>query len=129
MQSTKTEILAQLKRNDGATVDDLASTLRLAPMTIRQHLTALERDDLVDSAEVRRPTGRPHYHYRLTLAGHRRVSDGYDRMVALLVEQVGRLDDAELRDASSDERQARLFRAAASALGGRHAAEVRSLDQ
>ncbi|MDP9236423.1 MAG: helix-turn-helix domain-containing protein [Chloroflexota bacterium] len=129
MHSTKTEILAQLKRNDGATVEDLASSLRLAPMTIRQHLTALERDDLIDSVEVRRATGRPHYHYRLTSDGHRRVSDGYDRMLTLLVEHVGSLDGPDhLHDATPLERRARLFRTAATALGERHRAAVLALD-
>jgi predicted ArsR family transcriptional regulator len=129
MHSTKTEILAQLKRNDGATVEDLASTLRLAPMTIRQHLTALERDDLIHSMEVRRATGRPHYHYRLTSDGHRRVSDGYDRMLTLLVEHVGWLDGAGMHDATPVERRARLFRTAAIALGERHRASVLALDE
>ena len=59
MHSTKTEILAHLKRNDGSTVDGIASSLNLAPMTVRQHLMALERDGAVRSEEVRRATGRP----------------------------------------------------------------------
>jgi predicted ArsR family transcriptional regulator len=129
MHSTKSQILAQLKRNDGATVEDLASTLRLAPMTIRQHLTALERDDLIASAEVRRATGRPHYHYRLTPDGHRRVSDGYDRMLVLLVKHVGEMDGARLHDATPDERREELFRTAATALAARHRASLQSLDE
>ena len=89
MHSTKTDILALLKRNDGATVDEISSALGLAPMTVRQHLTALERDALVSGQEVRRPTGRPHFRFRLTEDGHRRVSDGYDRLLALLVTAAG----------------------------------------
>jgi len=59
MHSTKTEILAHLKRNDGSTVDGIASSLNLAPMTVRQHLMALERDGMVRAEEVRRFVGRP----------------------------------------------------------------------
>jgi predicted ArsR family transcriptional regulator len=124
MHSTKTEILAHLKRNDGSTVDGIASSLNLAPMTVRQHLTALERDGAVRAEEVRRPTGRPHFHYRLTDDGHRRLSEGYDRLVALLVEQAGNLQP---NGHSPDGQRSALFRAAARALAERHAAEVRAL--
>jgi predicted ArsR family transcriptional regulator len=126
MHSTKTNILALLKRSDGSTVDDLASALGLAPMTVRQHLMALERDRLVRTAEVRRPTGRPHYRYALTDAGHRSVSDGHDRMLALLVEHAGALEPS---DVSGDPaaRRAGLFRRAAEALAESHAPELRSL--
>jgi predicted ArsR family transcriptional regulator len=124
MHSTKTEILAHLKRNDGSTVDGIASSLNLAPMTVRQHLTALERDGAVRAEEVRRPTGRPHFHYRLTDDGHRRLSEGYDRLVALLVEQAGNLRP---NGHSPDGQRSALFRAAAEALAERHAAEVRAL--
>jgi predicted ArsR family transcriptional regulator len=124
MHSTKTEILAHLKRNDGSTVDGIASSLNLAPMTVRQHLTALERDGAVRAEEVRRPTGRPHFHYRLTDDGHRRLSEGYDRLVALLVEQAGILQP---NGHSPDGKRSALFRAAALALAERHAAEVRAL--
>jgi predicted ArsR family transcriptional regulator len=127
MHSTKTEILARLKRNDGATVDDLASNLGLAPMTIRQHLTALERDDLVRAEEVRRATGRPHHLYRLTTDGHRSVSDGYDRMLALLVEQAGGMEPGDVAGATPDERRALLFRRAAGALATRYQGEIRAL--
>jgi predicted ArsR family transcriptional regulator len=127
MHSTKTEILALLKRSDGSTVDDLASALGLAPMTVRQHLTALERDELVRAEEVRRPTGRPHYRYSLTADGHRRVSDGYDRMLALLVEHVGGLEAGDLWETAPDERRARLFHRAAEALAQTHRAELRNL--
>lgn len=126
MHSTKSEILALLKRSDGSTVDELASQLRLAPMTVRQHLTVLERDELVGAEEVRRPTGRPHYLYRLTEDGHRKLAGGFDRLLALLVEQAGELGPDDLA-ATPDERRARLFRRAAESLAARHRAEVAAL--
>ena len=125
MHSTKTEILAHLKRNDGSTVDGIASSLNLAPMTVRQHLTALERDRAVRVEEVRRPTGRPHYRYLLTEDGHRRLSDGYDRLVALLIEQTGVLEPNGAHTA--DDRRERLFRAAAKALAAQYLNEMRGL--
>ncbi len=126
MHSTKTEILTLLKRSDGATVDDLSTSLGLASMTVRQHLTALERDALVRSHEVRRPTGRPHYRYELTDDGHRHISNGYDRLVALLVKESGNVEVDE-NFATPEERRRRLFRRAARALAAPHASEVRAL--
>ena len=125
MHSTKTEILAHLKRNDGATVDGIASSLNLAPMTVRQHLVALERDGAVRAEEVRRATGRPHFRYVLTDDGHRRLSDGYDRLLALLVEQAGLVTPNGER--SPQDRRDHLFRSTAEALAQRHAGEARGL--
>ena len=127
MHSTKHDILTLLKRNDGATVDALASSLELAPMTVRQHLMALERDTLVRTEEVRRATGRPHYRYLLSDEGHRRISDGHDRMLALLVEEAGLLEIADIDGIAPADRRGRLFARAATALADRHRAEVRAL--
>lgn len=121
LRSTKHEILGVLKRNDGSTVDELASSLHLAPMTVRQHLTALERDVLVQAEEVRRQTGRPHYRYRLTRDGHRRISDGHDRMLALLVEQAGHLDAGGA--GGPGDRRMKLFARAAEELASRNRPE------
>ncbi|HEY8173530.1 MAG TPA: winged helix-turn-helix transcriptional regulator [Dehalococcoidia bacterium] len=126
MHSTKSEILALLKRADGATVDDLSSSLGLASMTVRQHLTALERDDLVRAEEVRRPMGRPHYQYRLTDDGHRQVSNGYDRLVTLLVEQAG-MENGDAK--AAEERRRELFRRAGTALGARYRTELVGLGE
>ncbi len=121
MHSTKTEILALLKRSDGASVDEISASVGLASMTVRQHLTALERDDLVRAQEVRRATGRPHFRYRLTDNGHRSISQGYDRLVALLVDAVG-VENGTVEGARRD-----LFRRAAEALAGRHRVEIEML--
>jgi predicted ArsR family transcriptional regulator len=127
MHTTKSEILARLKRFDGATVDDLAGSLGLAPMTIRQHLTALERDDLIRAKAVRRTTGRPHYRYELTDEGHRQIAQGYDRLVELLVDAAGSLEPQEMAGLDADARRALLFRIAASALAVRCRNDVVSL--
>ena len=127
MHATKTEILALLKRRDGATVDDIASSLSLAPMTVRQHLTALQRDALIETDEVRRATGRPHYRYTLSHEGHRSVADGHDRLLILLMDAVGRLTPEDVANATPEERRGRVFQAAAYALADRHRAEVAGL--
>lgn len=127
MHSTKTEILTLLKRSDGATVDDLSTSIGLASMTVRQHLVALERDALVRAEEVRRATGRPHFRYRLTDEGHRSLSDGYDRLVALLLDEAGCLAPEELAGPTPEARRNALVRRAARALAQKHRADVAAL--
>jgi predicted ArsR family transcriptional regulator len=128
MHSTKLEILALLKRSDGATVEELASSLGVAGMTVRQHLVALERDGAVRAETVRRPAGRPTFRYHLTDDGHRRLSDGHDRLVALLVEQAGALEPGDVAATDAEGRRALLFRRSAVALAERSRADVASLD-
>ena len=70
MHSTKTEILALLKRNGGRSVNELATALHLASITIRQHLTHLERDGLVVSEQRNGSSGRPTLAFRLTAKAH-----------------------------------------------------------
>jgi predicted ArsR family transcriptional regulator len=66
MQTTRRSILDILKRKGQASVDELAADMELTPMGIRQHLMILQRDGLVQSSEVRRKTGRPHYVFTLS---------------------------------------------------------------
>jgi predicted ArsR family transcriptional regulator len=96
MQSSKARILAILKRCGARSVDDLASELRLAPMTVRQHLTALERDELVSVAERRNGAGRPRHLYSLTTLGDAAFPRRYDRFASMLLAELQDLDSAAL---------------------------------
>ncbi len=68
MQTRRQEILTILKRRGEATVDELASTLDLTPVTVRHHLDILRADSLVEASSIRRRRGpgRPQYVYTLT---------------------------------------------------------------
>lgn len=96
MQSSKTRILAVLKRAGYSGVDELAAALQLAPMTVRQHLTALERDELVTVAERRTGAGRPKHVYSLTERGDAAFPRRYDRFAALLLAELQELDPSLL---------------------------------
>ena len=105
MNTTKTEILALLKRNGGHSVNELASELRLAAVTVRQHLTHLERDGLVATAKRSAASGRPMLAFRLTTKGH---AAGFprrsDRLAELLLREIGLLDGQELEGLASHEK-------------------------
>lgn len=109
MQSSKSQILAALKRHGRCSVDELALALSLAPMTVRQHLATLERDDFVASAEERQRLGRPHFVYFLTERGDESFPKRYDRIAIQLLHEVSRLDSKEIAGLSPEEKTALLF--------------------
>ena len=109
MRTTKSEILAHLKRTGGSPVEELATSLGLARMTVRQHLAMLERDALVSSREVRRATGRPHYVFSLTDRGEEMFPKRYDRLAGLILEEASLLDGAEISGLTPAEKRRLLF--------------------
>lgn len=95
--TTKAQILALLKRNGGRTVSELAEALQLASITIRQHLTHLERDGLVVRDLGGRNTGRPTHVYRLTARGNAAgFPRRWDRLVELLILEIGQMEAGQL---------------------------------
>jgi predicted ArsR family transcriptional regulator len=98
MQTSKDRILAVLKRSGSRSVDDLAAALQLAPMTVRQHLTALERDELVRVSEYRNGAGRPKHYYSLTDRGDAVFPRRYDRFAALLLNELQHIEPAATAD-------------------------------
>ncbi|HEX9015202.1 MAG TPA: winged helix-turn-helix transcriptional regulator [Chloroflexota bacterium] len=66
MQRTRRQILDILKQRGRATLEDLAREVGLSPVTVRVHLSVLQRDDLVNVDEIRGKVGRPYFVYSLT---------------------------------------------------------------
>jgi len=103
--NTRNEILALLKRNGGHTVNELAAPLGLAPITVRQHLTRLERDGLLVAEQRNGAVGRPRLVFRLTAKAHAAAFPRRsDRLVELLVREISRLDGSELIGLAEAER-------------------------
>ncbi len=102
MEGTRRRILQQLQRNGTDTVDGLATSIGLAPATIRRHLDILQRDRMVAYEEVRKKMGRPEYSFYLTEEGQEALPKGYDRLLGMMMEEMSALstDDTEARDGS-----------------------------
>ncbi len=69
MNSTREKILYTLLTFPGSTINDLAEEVGINGISIRHHLTALEAEDMVTSAEERHGVGRPRLIYTLTDRG------------------------------------------------------------
>jgi len=87
MQATRQEILDYLRRRGQATVRDLGAHLALTPTGIRQHLTVLERDGMIEAHEERGRVGRPALVYRLTSAGDGLFPKKYDALANALIDE------------------------------------------
>ena len=125
MNDTKGEILALLKRTGGHSVNELASTLALAPITIRQHLTRLERDGLLLSESKTNGTGRPHYVFRLSAKAHAEAFPyRSDRLVELLIKEIAYLEASELQGLSERQRTVPLLGRLAERLANEYAAVI-----
>jgi predicted ArsR family transcriptional regulator len=109
MKSTKDQILSYLKRSGGSTVDDIAGEFGLARMTVRQHLTGLERDGLVDTREERGRSGRPHMVFSLSDHGEELFPKRYDRLADLVLKEATRLTAEEITGLDEDGRKRLLL--------------------
>lgn len=105
-------------------MDEVATELGLARMTVRQHLNDLERDNLVQVEEVRRPTGRPHYRYTLTEKGEETFPKRYDFLATMLLQEVVALEPNEIQGLSPSERQRLLLRRIADRMASQYIPSV-----
>lgn len=106
---TRSDILNALKRSDGLTVDDLARMLGITPMAVRKHLSALEREGLIDSSVVRRRVGRPARAYRLTEQSDDLFPKGYDSIAVEFLSDLVAMDGPDKVDLLFNRRADRTF--------------------
>lgn len=88
MQVTRQDILDHLRRHGNGSVKELGQLLGLTSTGIRQHLTILERDGLIEAREERGRVGRPALVYTLTPQGDSLYPKKYDVLSSMLIEEV-----------------------------------------
>jgi predicted ArsR family transcriptional regulator len=86
--STRDIILEEIKRTNGATVDELAQTAEISPVTVRHHLNSLQAEGLLETASVRRKVGRPYYVYSLSNKGQELFPKRYVRLSSRLLDEL-----------------------------------------
>lgn len=95
MQATRQQILDYLRRQARGTVRELDAYLALTSTGVRQHLTVLEREGLVEAHEERGHVGRPALVYRLTEKGDALYPKSYDQLANILLEEVREVAGAQ----------------------------------
>jgi predicted ArsR family transcriptional regulator len=116
MQATRQDILDLLRRRSQATVKEIGDALGLTATGIRQHLTVLERDGLVESREERGHVGRPALVYRLSPEGDGLYPKKYDELANALIE--------EARKVLGPQALAQLMKSVANRFAAPHAARL-----
>lgn len=109
MSISRSRILWALKRRAGLSVSEIAKAVLLAPMTVRQHLSVLERDGLVTSRRVRRAVGRPHALYRLTEKGRESFPRSYPLLAERILQEVQALEGDEIEGLSGEQKLDLVF--------------------
>lgn len=107
-ESTRRQILELLKRRGDLTVGELAEDIGITTMGVRQHVTSLERDDLVESVVVRQKRGRPTYRFRLTPSADHIFPSRYGQLAVSLLDQVAEIDGPEKVDQLFEHRMVAL---------------------
>ena len=88
MKSTRERVLQTLLSRQRCTINELAEAVEINPISVRHHITRLQADGLVDSAEERHGVGRPRRLYFLTDKGREHFPTRYLRLTLRLLEQL-----------------------------------------
>ena len=88
MKSTKDRILQTLLRKPKITINDIAVAVEINPISVRHHLSNLEKEGLIAAEEERHGVGRPRLIYSLTEDGMERFPTKYLRLTTRLLSQM-----------------------------------------
>ncbi len=95
--SSDTTILDILRRRDSMSVVDLAEVLEVTATAIRQRLTRLMAQGLIERHVNRVGRGRPSHQYSLTDAGRRQTGANFADLAMALWQEIRRIKDPEVR--------------------------------
>jgi DeoR family transcriptional regulator, suf operon transcriptional repressor len=88
MTSTRDRVLNTLLTNPKCTINDLAESVGINPISVRHHISRLEAEGLVDSDEELHGVGRPRRVYFLTETGLERFPTRYMQLTIRLLEKL-----------------------------------------
>lgn len=129
--ATRREILVLLKQSGGMTVEQLSQALGISAMGVRQHLSILERDGLVEMIKKRGGMGRPAHIYFLTTRGDEAAFPRhYDALAMTILEAISEIAGEDKVDAVFKQRQEWTEERLAPRMAGKPVAErVNELSQ
>jgi len=88
MKSTKDKILHTLLRKPKITINEIAEAVGINAISVRHHLSNLEKEGLIAAEEERHGVGRPRLMYSLTEDGMERFPTKYLRLTTKLLAQM-----------------------------------------
>lgn len=115
-KSTRERVLQTLLSHQSCTINEIADAVEINPISVRHHITKLQVDGLVSSAEERHGVGRPRRIYFLTEAGREIFPTRYLHLTMMLLEQ--------LKETVPQETLDRVFTQIAESISARHAGDL-----
>lgn len=88
VKSTRERVLQTLLTHQHCTINEIADAVEINPISVRHHITKLQADGLVKSAEERHGVGRPRRVYFLTENGREHFPSRYLRLTLRILEQL-----------------------------------------
>jgi predicted ArsR family transcriptional regulator len=88
MKNTKDKILQTLLRHPKITISEIAEAVGINAISVRHHLSNLEKEGLIAAEEERHGVGRPRLMYSLTQDGMERFPTKYLRLTTRLLAQM-----------------------------------------
>lgn len=88
LKSTRERVLQTLLTRQRCTINEIADEVEINPISVRHHITKLQADGMVDSAEERHGVGRPRRVYFLTENGREHFPTRYLKLTLRLLEQL-----------------------------------------
>jgi DeoR family transcriptional regulator, suf operon transcriptional repressor len=108
--NTRNRVLHTLLLNQRRTVNELAESVGINPISVRHHVNKLEAEGLIESQEERHGVGRPRLVYNLTQKGMEQFPQRYLQLTLRLLEQ--------LKSNLPDEMIGDIFREVAQGIAG-----------
>lgn len=108
--NTRSRVLRTLLLNQRRTVNELADSVGINPISVRHHVNKLEAEGLIESQEERHGVGRPRLVYSLTTSGMEQFPQRYLQLTLRLLEQ--------LKSNLPDEVIGNIFREVAQGIAG-----------
>jgi predicted ArsR family transcriptional regulator len=95
--ASDTTLLDVLRKRDGQTVAELAALLCVTATAVRQRLTRLLAQGLIERKLMRGGRGRPGHEYSLTTAGRRKTGANFADLAMALWEEIRLIKDTDVR--------------------------------
>jgi predicted ArsR family transcriptional regulator len=119
MKSTKDRILQVLLRKPRIPINEIAEAVGINAISVRHHLSNLEKEGLIAAEEERHGVGRPRLVYSLTEEGMERFPTKYLRLTTRLL--------AQLKETMPGPVVTQLFNQVAEDLANQYAADIKGL--